>query len=85
MACGRSQYIIGSIVAVLIAVAAGYYSLATPSPIPEEPTFVLHLNDTVLHLLLLSDIRLIKNSVQKQTTITEQQMYFLFIIGLNKR
>lgn len=50
MACGRSQYIIGSIVAVLVAVAAGYYSLATPSPIPEEPTFVLHLNDTVLHL-----------------------------------
>lgn len=80
MACGRSHYIIGSIVAVVVAVAAGYYSLATPAPIPDEPTFVLHLNDTVPHLVLFNDFRLIKNSLQKQTTITERKMYCLFIM-----
>lgn len=50
MTCTQSQYIIGSVIAIVIAVAAGYCSFSLPVPTVEEPVFELHLNDTVTHL-----------------------------------
>ena len=47
MAITNKFYIIGSCLAVLLAIAAGYFSVFLPTPKVEEPTVTLQLNNTV--------------------------------------
>ena len=47
MAITNKFYIIGSCLAILLAIAAGYCSVFLPTPKVEEPTVTLQLNNTV--------------------------------------
>lgn len=47
MAITNKFYIIGSCLAVLLAIAAGYCRVFLPTPKVEEPTVTLQLNNTV--------------------------------------